>query len=245
MIERKILARRQQSSYKLVMRPCPPYGYGERRFSTRPFACTLHLAISLLLAFLANGGKAQEKPAPPPPPPDIRSWAFPANPSLDPSHGAAPITIQPIAPITPIIPIQPTSPEAQQAEAKLRTAQSEQTLKYQSVTLKQTSAIRRNSAGDYFSRAFFSVHDQGATIECISSVRAATVAFVEYIKRIFKDKRSADLSLEMIVAGARQFIGNRQGLSDAEITLHYIDQFGETHVVQIPRHQAGLMFAIR
>jgi hypothetical protein len=76
MTERKVLARRQQSSYKPVMRPCPQHCHGKRGFSTRPSARIFRLTISLLLAFLANCEKAQPPSTPPPPlePPPIRAF---------------------------------------------------------------------------------------------------------------------------------------------------------------------------
>jgi hypothetical protein len=84
----------------------------------------------------------------------------------------------------------------------------------------------------YSARAYFTVNGENVAIRCVSKTRAAVVAFHEYVKQLFTaDGSTADLSLDTIVTGARRDIAKRPGLSDAEITLTYIDQFNDTHVL--------------
>jgi hypothetical protein len=140
---------------------------------------------------------------------------------------------------------------AYQAEAKLlRQAASDQIFKYQGVTLKETTRVTtsKDEEGETYSvRAFFTVRGENVAIRCISTVRAAVAAFLKYINRLFgatSDHR-VDMSLEMIVEQARKDIRDRQGLSSVEVTLTYIDQFDEAHIVRVQRNQLGLMLARR
>jgi hypothetical protein len=203
---------------------------------------SVHITVILLLTG-AHGGEAQEKPNPPPPPPSppsIPSWEMPGglsqafDPEANPQRARSSSERE-----------RERASAEEIEEAKLRKAASERIFKYQRVTLKETGEVLDWGVRTYSVRAFFTVDGQSVAIRCVSWNRAVVVAFLEYITRTFKDNRSADLSLEMIVAGARQDIGHRQDLSDAEITLQYFDQFDKTHVVQIPRHPAGLIFATR
>jgi hypothetical protein len=83
------------------------------------------------------------------------------------------------------------------------------------------------------------------SITCTSTVRAATVAFLESINSIFANNRSADLSLEKIVERAREDLRKQPGLSGVEIKMQYIDRFGEAHVVQISLGQSTPLLASR
>ena len=225
------------------MRPGPPHGHGKRHFSTRPFAHIFQLAISLLLAFLANGAKTQEKPPPPPPPrpPDIRSWMV--NPNVAPSLRAEPslsaVPSYSAAPSYSVVPSEHARVEA----AKQRKAASDQIFEYQRVILKETTRVTVWDDGETYSvRALFTVQGESVGIRCISTVRAVVEAFLEYINRIFRNNSSIDRSLETIVADAHRDLRGH-GFSDDDITLNYIAQFNETHVVQISRDQSGLMLA--
>jgi hypothetical protein len=154
-----------------------------------------------------------------------------------------------LEPIKPELkePIRPTSPEAQQAEAKLRQAQVEQIFKFQKVALVTTTAIVIASDGRHSAKALFSVQDQNVAIQCLSSAHAAVVRFLEYIRYLFAidPVYRLDMSLETIVERARQDLRERQGLSGEAVTVQYIDQFGATHVVQIPRDDKGALFVLK
>ncbi len=155
-----------------------------------------------------------------------------------------PIKIDPIRmdPIRTETPIQPSEP-ARIEEAKLRKAASDRIFEFQRVTLNQSTRVQPTSSGDYSAKAFFSVQGQSVVIECISAVQTAVAAFIQYINGIFQgDGSTANWSLDKIVEGARRDLRNH-GFSDHDITLNYIDQFNDTHIVQISRQRFELMLA--
>jgi hypothetical protein len=130
-------------------------------------------------------------------------------------------------------------------EGKIREAASRKIYQYERITLTKTTAVRYSEHGKYSAQARFSVQGENVAIRCVSNVRAVVDAFLEYIKSIFLGNGlSADWSLEQIVSRARQDLRNR-GFSDADITLTYINQFNETHVVEIERHKFQPMVASR
>jgi hypothetical protein len=111
------------------------------------------------------------------------------------------------------------------------------------VSLKKSTTVRVRDDGTYSAKAFFTVQGQDVAIRCISTVRAVVVAFLEYINFLFSGGGStADWSLDQIARGAQRDLRNR-GFSDNDITLNYINQFNETHVVQISRLRFELTLA--
>jgi hypothetical protein len=129
-------------------------------------------------------------------------------------------------------------------EGKIRAAESSKIYQYERITLTKTTAVRYSKAGKYSARAHFSVQGENVAIRCVSPVRAVVDAFLEYIKSFLGIGLPAEWSLEQIVSRARQDLRNR-GFSDADITLTYINQFKETHVVEIERHKFQRMVASR
>ena len=148
----------------------------------------------------------------------------PIAPSLKapPTYDAAPRPMP-----APRLPSEMETEQARKAETKRRMA--EEMFRVPKVALDRTTEITQGKDGDFSGRALFSVQDRGVAITCTSTVRAATVAFLESINSIFASNRSADLSLEKIVERAREDLRKQPGLSGAEIKVQYIDRFGEAH----------------
>jgi hypothetical protein len=195
---------------------------------------------------------AQDPPAMKPTghgPPKLPETKIPQQPSgvapMAPSYNTAPA--YEVAP-KPMLP-PPESPDdmmlerTRQAEAKKRMA--EETFRVTKVALDRTTEITQGKDGHFSGRAFFSVRDRRVAITCTSKDRAATVAFFESINSIFASNPSADLSLAKIVERAREDLRKQPGLSGAEVEVQYIDQFGETHVVQVSRSRPTAMLASR
>jgi hypothetical protein len=116
---------------------------------------------------------------------------------------------------------------------ELKRQRSDQIFTYKATTLLRTTAVTPWDDGNtYSASAYFTVNGENVAIRCVSKTRAAVVAFHEHIRQLFtSDSSTTYLSLDMIVAGARTDIAKRPDLSDADITLTYIDQFSETHVL--------------
>jgi hypothetical protein len=133
--------------------------------------------------------------------------------------------------------------KARQTEAKRRMA--EEMFRQPKVTLDLTMEITQGKDGAFSGGAFFSVKDRRVTIICTTTERAAAAAFLESINTIFATKRSADLSLANIVERAREDLRKQPGLASAKIEVQYIDQFGDTHVVQISHGRSPAILANR
>lgn len=188
---------------------------------------------------------APPKPYRPPPPPYRPPPHIPVEPYRPPSETYRPKP-EPIKPENPDFAV-PKSPEALRAEAILRKAEADQTYKFQKVRLTSTTGIAVTSEGHHSASASFSVRNQKVTIQCVSPFRAVVARFLEFINELFRKGSVGEISmsLETIVKQARQDIRARQNLNSTGLTLQYIDQFGETHVVQISPAESGLMLVTR
>jgi hypothetical protein len=188
---------------------------------------------------------AQDPPAMKPTgpgPPKLPETKIPQQPSgvapMAPSYNTAPayeVAPKPMLPPPPP-PAEAAIEKARQAEEKRRIA--EEMFRVPKVAFDRTTEITQGKEGHFSGRALFSVQDQSVTIACTSKVRAATVAFLESINSICANNPSADLSLARIVERAREDLRKQPGLSGAEVEVQYIDQFGETHLVQISHSQS-------
>jgi len=112
--------------------------------------------------------------------------------------------------------------------------------------LEKSTSVSPHDDGTYSARAYFTVQGESVSLRCVSAAKAAVVAFIDYIDNLFRnDSTKTDWSLEDIVSNARQNIMNRFSLSEDEMTVTYIDQFDNTHVVEISVDRWGLRFASR
>ena|ERR1043166_3290263 len=167
---------------------------------------------------------------------------------IEPIRPIAPIApIQPIQPIQPVQPLEPVHPAPAPAytphdyvpteaatSATQKLAQANKTFRFKRVQLETTTEVFRDSDGDWAFKANFIVNGRRIILYVYSRVRAAAVACRDYLNNnLFATYSERSLSLEDVVANARQDISERQGLSDSQISVLYIDEFGDTHVVQI------------
>jgi hypothetical protein len=198
-------------------------------------------ATKLIVAFtavmlIATGAYSQWRPMEPirpilPAPPTIQQ--VPAY-SAAPSYSVAPSSVD--AP----------SERAKAEDAKLRNVASARIFAYKRVILADITRVTAWDDGKTYSvKAFFNIQGESVALRCSSTVKAAVEAFLEYIKTIFQNDSSTDRSLEMIVADAHRYLRDVRGFSDDQITFTYIDQFIETHVVQVSRHRLELTLASR
>ena len=210
-------------------------------------------SLSGLLVVMISAASvfAQDPPAMKPTghgPPKLPETKIPQQPSgvapMAPNYDTAPayeVAPKPMAPPEP--PDDMMLERTRQAEAKKRMA--EETFRVTKVALDRTTEITQGKDGHFSGRALFSVQDRRVAITCASKDRAAAVAFFESINSIFASNRSADLSLAKIVERAREDLRKQPGMSGAEVEVQYIDQFGETHVVQVSRSRPTAMLASR
>ncbi len=142
--------------------------------------------------------------------------------------------------------MKPTLPASERAAAEERKLREAMTVfRSKNVTLEGTTKVLQD-ARTYTAKADFIVQGQRVSIRCRSAVQAAVDAFVDFINRIFRNGATrTDWTLDEIVSSARQNIMNRFNLSEAQLTVTYIDQFDRTHVVEISLDRSELRFASR
>ena len=208
---------------------------------------SLLVLMASAVSVFAQDPPAMKPPGHGPPKPPITTIPQqpPGVPPMAPSYNTVPaydVAPKPIPP-PPEPPSDMAIERAREAEAKRRMA--EEMFRNPKVAFDRTTEITQGKDGAFSGRALFSVQDRRVAITCSSTVRAATVAFLESINSIFASNRSADLSLEKIVERAREELRKQPGLSGAEVKVQYIDRFGEAHVVQTLRRQSTALLAGR
>lgn len=198
------------------------------------------IAAFTAVVLIATGAHSQFRPVEPIRP--IQPITVPALPNFQPLPTYSVAPSYSAAPSYSVAPSEPAKVE----EAKIRAAASKRIYEHEQVTLTETTAVRYwKDDENYSARARFLVQGQNAAIHCVSSVKAIVVAFLEYINRVFQSNSSVDRSLETIASDARRNLRDVHSFSDDQITLYYIDQFGNSHVAQISRRQLEIMLASR
>jgi hypothetical protein len=197
------------------------------------------IAAFTAVVLIATEAYSQFRPVEPIRP--IEPIRVPTLPDLRPLPDLKPLPSFSAAPSLSVSPSKPAEIE----NIKLQKAVSQRIFEYQMVTLTSTSRVTTWDDGNYAAGAYFSVQDESVRIQCVSTVRAVVVAFLEYIRSLFSDDgASASSSLDQIARDAHRYLRNH-GFSDGDITLNYIDQFNKTHVVQISRRKLEIMLASR